>query len=373
MNRRALLGGVGLLVLVVLVVGGLTLRRRRQAELANVAPPVLAPWAVRVASLTRGRVTRGFPALALLRGENEVALSPRLGAVILELGPRAGQRVDRGDLLARLDTQELTEQLASLEAQRLAAVSDAERRVRDARRAEELLASKILSKSEADERQATARSAQEQVRSLENQLAAARTRLGYARLTAPFAGVISERLADPGELAAVGKPIYRLVSTDSGRLEVRLPAEVLEQVEPGSEVVVSHGGELLRLRATRVLPSLDQRSLGRLEVDLPTLPVGAVPGALLGARVVTDAVDDVLIVPPDAILAGEGATGRVLKLAGDAPDRVVAVPVTVRLRGREGVAVDGALQVGDRVVTAHESTLRRLRDGDPVRIERDDR
>ena len=275
-----------LLVLVTVVAGGLKLRHQRQQELAGVTAPVPAPWAVHTATVRCGRSTDGFPALALVKGAREAGVAPRLVGTILEMGPREGQTVVEGALLARIDTRELKDDLASLQAQRRAAAADAKRKARDARRAEELLVDKNISESEADQLQASARVAREQVRNLEKQIAAERTRLGYARITAPFAGVVESRLADPGDQAAVGKPLYRLVATASGRLVVRLPAEVLEKVHPGTEVELEHNGMRLDLEAGRVYPSLDERSLGRLEIDVPELPFGTAPGTLLRARVI---------------------------------------------------------------------------------------
>jgi RND family efflux transporter MFP subunit len=368
--KRFLMYLFALLVLTTLVVGGLKLRQQRLQDLAQVAPPTPAPWAVHVVTVSRGRATAGFPALALVKGDKEVGIAPRLGGIILAMGPREGETAGEGDLLARIDTRELEDKLASLQAQRQAAVADAERKGRDAQRAGELLKEKSISESQVDEQRAAARAAREQVRSLEKQIAAEQTRLGYARITAPFAGVISARLADPGDLAAVGKPIYRLVATDGGRLEVRLPAEVLARVHPGTEVVLEQGNKALSLKADRVFPNLDERSLGRLEIDVPKLPFDAVPGALLRARVTTDAAADALLVPADSILPSRDREhSRVLRLSSEQPTRIQSVPATIRLRAAEGVAVEGELTAGDRLVSAHETTLLRLRDGDPVRTE----
>jgi RND family efflux transporter MFP subunit len=368
--KKGILYLTAVLILAALVLGGLKLRQQRQQELAQAAPPAAAPWAVRVVRVGKGRATRGFPALALVKGEREAGIAPRLGGVILAMGPREGQTVAEGELLARIDTRELEDKLSSLKARRQALVADAERKARDARRAEELLKDKGISESQVDQLRAAARAAREQAGSLAKQIAAEQTRLGYARITAPFSGVISARLADPGDLAVVGKPLYRLVDTAGGRLEVRLPAEVLARVAPGTEVVLEHAGESLRLKADRVFPSLDSRSLGRLEIDVPELPFGAAPGALLRARVITEAVDGALLVAPDTLLPGnDPAHGRVLRLSDETPPRIQTVPVTLRLRAAEGIAVEGGLKPGDRLVSAHETTLLHLRDGDAVRAE----
>jgi len=361
---------IALLLLAFLVAVGLKQRQQRQHELATVARPEPAPWSVHTAVVARGRATRGFPALALVKGANEVTIAAQLGGILLEMDPREGQRVGAGALLARIDTRELEDTLASLDAQRRGAVADAGRKARDTQRGEALLKSHTISESQVDQERAAARAAEEQVRNLEKQIGAARTRLGYARIVAPFAGVIAARLADPGDLASVGKPVYRLIDTRSARLEVRLPAEVLEQVAPGTEVILSHRGQDRVLHTDRVFPSLDERSLGRIEIDVPKLPFGLAPGALVRARVITSAVEDTLLVPFDTLLPAQDPNrGWVLKVVSGQPPRVRTVPVSITLRSAEGVAIEGKLAAGDRLVTAHETTLLRLHDGDPVRVE----
>ena len=368
--KKILLYLIAILIIVVLVGGGLMLHRQRQQALSHAEPPAATPWAVRTATVTRARATRGFPALALVKGAREVGIAPRLGGIILEMGPREGQTVSAGEVLARIDTRELEDKLASLEAQRAAAAADAARKARDVQRSEELLKTKSIGESTVDQQRAAARAARDQVHSLDKQIAAERTRLDYARITAPFSGVIAARLADPGDLAAVGKPIYRLVATDSGRLEVRLPAEVLAKVRPGTEVVISQGKQVLSLHTDRVFPNLDERSLGRLEIDVPELPFGTVPGALLRARVITEARADALLVPADALVPSDDpGHGHVLRLSDEQPPRIQSVAVAIALHAAEGIAVEGNLTPGDRLVVAHETTLLRLRDGDPVRIE----
>ena len=370
--KKALIYLLVVAALAALITGGLLLRHQRQQQLADAAPPQPMPWSLRVAEVTRARATRGFPALALVRGANEVAISAQLSGILLEMTRREGQRVAEGGLLARIDPRELEDKLASLEAQRAGAEADAKRLERDAVRAAEVLRKHGISESEADRQRAAADSAREKVNSLNKDIAAERTRLGYATITAPFAGVISDRLADPGDLATLGKALYRLIGTDSSRLEVRLPAEVLEQVKIGSEVQFSHGGNTLTLTAARVFPSLDERSLGRLEVDVSGMPFDTVPGTLLRARVITAALDDALLVPADALLPstdpGSGKPmAHVFKLSQAQPPTLTKVPVEILLKTRTGVAVAGELSPGDRVVVAHETQLRRLREGDTVR------
>lgn len=348
-----------------LAAGAIVLRQQRLAELAAQPTPARAPWALTTAAVARGTATRGFPALAVVTGAEEIAVTPQISGLILEMGPREGVAVAAGMLLARLDTSELDAGIAALEAQLAGARAEAARKRREAERQVNLLGRGSASASLVDQWRAEAQSADEQVRSLDRQVAAQRVRQGYAEIRAPFAGVISARMAEPGDLAVVGRPLYRLTATAQGRVMVRLPASVLEQIRPGTVMELHHAERSVRLAIARVYPSLDERALGRAEADTEGLLFRLASGSLVSARVELGRVDDALLVPSDALVAAvdEGAS-RVFVVA---EGHLRSVPLRVLLRGREGVAVSGDLAPGQPVVVAHETVLLRLRDGDWVR------
>ena len=59
----------------------------------------------------------------------------------------------------------------------------------------------------------------------QKRLELAKTRLGYSQITAPLNGVVARRLADPGDLAVPGKPLFKLVRQESVRVRAELPPE----------------------------------------------------------------------------------------------------------------------------------------------------
>lgn len=138
MRKRLLYVSIALLC-ATLVAGGLLLRQNRLQKLAFIAPPDPSAWSVHAAAVTRGRATQGFPALALVKGANEVIVAAQLSGILLEMGPREGQWVAEGESPARIDTRELEDTLASLQAQREGAVADAERKAKDAHRGRDRL------------------------------------------------------------------------------------------------------------------------------------------------------------------------------------------------------------------------------------------
>jgi len=352
----------------VLIVGAVMLRNARMSQVASAPAPVPIPWAVSTVAVTRGTVTRGFPALATVATAHDITISPQISGTILEMGPREGVSVKPGDLLARIDVRELDSQVEALKAQLNAAQAEAHRQANEAQRERQLLDEGGSSAAEVERWSTGQKAAEEEARALEEQIHAVEIRRGYGRITLPVEGIIAARLAEPGDVAMPGTPIYRITTTRGARVIVRLPLEVRQQVKTGCPLELQHGDEVLTVHVSRVRPSVDPAALGTVEADVAEAPFGLPSGARLSARVICRVEQDALIVPHDAVLQDTGGvTGRVFRVTGDAArHQIQIVPVTVSLVGREGIAVEGDLGPGNEVVVGHESLLIKLQDGDPV-------
>lgn len=369
--RRIVLYLLAGLVLLIAIAAAMRLHHQREQALAAVPPPAPAPWALHGATVMMGAVEQGFPVLATVSARREISISGQVTGTLLEMGPREGTPIKAGEVLARIDTRELQEQRDALQAELKGAQAEALRARKDLERNEKLLESNTVSAAAVDAARAAAIAAEEKVRSLERQIRALEVRLGYGVVTAPADGVVSARLAEPGDVCSPEHPIYRLTVSGATRVTVQLPQSVLERVHPGTSLVLRHGGQIRRVTLDRIYPALDARALGAAEADLPERPFGLPSGARIAARVIVARQDHVLRVPHRALLHGERPdAGRVFKVAGDGPQpRLVEVAVKVGLEARDAVAVEAdALHPGDRVVVAHESVLLRLKDGDPAVI-----
>jgi len=369
--RRIALYLLSALLLVAAVLAGIRLHHLRQQAVAEVPPPQPAPWAVYATPIVAGTIEQGFPVLATVSARREITVSGQITGTLLEMGPREGTPVKAGEVLARIDTRELREQRDALQAELKGAQAEALRARKDRVRDESLVESDTISASAVDAARAAAVAADEKVRSLERQIRALEVRVGYGVVTAPAAGVVSARLAEPGDLCRPEHPIYRLTVSGATRITVRLPQSVLERVHPGTPLVLHHGDRIRRVTLDRIYPALDARALGAAEADLPERPFGLPSGARIAARVILEQQPDALKVPRRALLRGtRPGEGRVFRVDRDGDqDRLTEVPVKIGLEGHEAIAVDSAaLHAGDPVVVAHESVLLRLRDGDPVRV-----
>jgi len=367
-KRRILTSTLIGLVVIALIAGGARLRKKRLEEVTSVAPPGKAPWALRTAQVGRGSTSRAFPALGLVVSTAELTVASQFPGTILELGPREGVAVKRGDVLARIDTREIDDQIAGVVSQIEAGQVDADRLDKELERERDLLRAGGSSASEVEARESAAVAARKKVVTLQKQRSSLEVRRGFATVEAPADGVIAARLAEEGDLCVAFHPLYRIAAQGGARLSVKLPQGVLERVGPGTLIALVHGDERREVAATRIHPELDDLALGTVEADLSELPFGLPSGARLAVRVIIERRDDALLVPEDALLrSGDGSTARLFRIvSGESGPCLNAVGVVVDLVGDAGVAVSGPLQPGDRVALARDGLLRRLTDGDPV-------
>jgi len=342
--------------------------------------PTLAPAApiVRVVPARQGRVAETRHVLGTVVGADEVEVAPRVMAQVLSVRVREGARVSRGEVLATLDGRELEDGVAKAEAALQAArENQAAARIafdvqRDVTARDKVLLDGKAIAVEQWERSTAARaaaSARLEAATGQTEIAArsleqARTRLGYARLTAPFDGVVAARHADPGALALPGRPLLTLVRQGSVRVRASLAADDFAVLAVGHRVTLARGDATVEAAVSRVFPAMGAAHLAAFEADVARPPLDFVSGATVGVDVEVAAAGGV-IVPTDALLEGDRGT-FVVKVGGGLahPVRVDAVASSM-----DETVVRGDVGPGDLIVVAQPSRLMTLGDGTAVRTE----
>jgi RND family efflux transporter MFP subunit len=192
-------------------------------------------------------------------------------------------------------------------------------------------------------------------------LQSAKTWRSYADVPAPYSGVVTARLVEPGDLAAPGKPLFTIQVPGAVKVISKLSQENLGRIAVGGEVTLSFTGRSLRAKTSRIHPSLDGSHLGTVETDLPEPPFGLKPGATVAARYAAEPASG-LVVPADSLLQGLHETLVVRVREGKADP----VPVTVVSQTGSAATVSGPIQPGDVVVRGLPSELMALTAGTPV-------
>jgi RND family efflux transporter MFP subunit len=172
-----------------------------------------------------------------------------------------GQQVQAGEVLAVIDAREVRARLD----QALAVRQQAEG---DLKRYTSLLEQKILSPAEYDAAQSRFRVAEAAVKEAE-------TMLGYTRVSAPFAGVITRKHADVGDLAVPGKALLEMEDSRALRLEADVPEAVVGKLALGDKLPVRITAIEKQLEGvvSEIAPAADPGSRTFLvKLDLPATP-----------------------------------------------------------------------------------------------------
>jgi len=317
-------------------------------------------------------VDSGFPALATVSTREELTIMARISGRILKMGPREGVRLNKDELLVQIDTREIEDKTQSLKAQLIAARAETDRTRDELTRETKLFKDGGSSKSAVDTRRTAAIAASQKVKSLEHEISSLEVQKGYGIIQSPTEGIVAGRLAEPGDMAVPGRPLYKITSSSGALVQVELPQSILHEVQLGTPIVLYHNGQEITLPVNRIFPTVDARALGFVEADLDTIPFDLPSGSRVSCRIILKQVTDGVLVPFGSLLCGNDRQQcRVARVVQQGKTNILQmVPVKVKLRGHEGIAVEGPLKSGDKIVVAHESVLLQLREGDPVTIAR---
>ena len=253
------------LVLALLAAGALRLISARQAQKAELAAQQLAAQVPAVLELAAADVLRVqtlelVQSLAIagpLRASNSAFVKARVAGELQGLVLREGDRVSAGQVVARIDATESQARVrqAQQQAEAARAQVDIARRSFDNNRS--LVEQGFISKTAVDTSAASLAAAEASFRAAQAGADLANKALEDTVLRAPMAGVVAQRLAQPGERLAVDTRILEIVDLSRLELEASLsPADSL-LVQPGQEAVLSIEGasQTLSAKVLRVNPS----------------------------------------------------------------------------------------------------------------------
>jgi len=290
----------------------------------------------------------------------EAQVSARVsGLPLLSLYVQVGDRVRRGQVLARFDDRTVRADVAAAEATLASARATLRQHVADRNRTFQLRGSGAVSEQELQSAQTQVDTAAAQVDLAAAQLEAQRVRLADCEVRAVDDGVISARSATLGQVAQAGTELFRLIRQDRLEWRAELTAEQMERVTIGQEAIVQLSeGRSVTGRVRQLTPALDEGTrLGWVYVDLP---VGSAlrAGAYVSGRIAL-ARELAMAVPPEAVVIRDGRASVFRVVAG----RAVQVPVATGRRSDGAVEIVRGIRVGERVAMRGAGFLN---DGDRV-------
>jgi HlyD family secretion protein len=375
LTRGWAIGCGGLAIVAVAAVVGFQLMGHKPAVVQPTPVQTITVGTVVQAPLGRSLVVNGS-----LAAWDELPVGTEAGGLaIVEVAVEEGDRVAKGQLLAKLDDSVVKAQYA----QALAAVAQAEAGIRkaeamsgsansDVRRAKELSKNGYISGQIAEQRATTLSAAQADVNVARQNLATVQAiaqeraaQLAQTEIRAPTDGTVSKRMAKLGNVVSVGEQMFRLIRDNRVELQAEVPEMDLPQLKAGqvATVVLNDGDPQrfegkIRLVGATVDP---QTRIGMVYVALPEDPA-LKPGMFVHGEIQTGQAN-VLQVPEQAIVYKDFKPGVFIVDAGNHA-RLRMVETGARVSGQ--VEIVSGVTPGERVALAGAGYLK---DNDLVRVE----
>jgi RND family efflux transporter MFP subunit len=289
--------------------------------------------------------------VGVVRARYETDLGFRVAGKIVTRVINVGDRVRVGDVVARLDPEDLKLQVESAQAELTAATSSLTQAAADLERYTTLKGKGFASIADFDRKQAANDEAAGRLQRAKRALDLARNQLGYADLKADADGVITVTLAEPGQVVAIGQAVARLAHQGEKEAVVALPETWLGEARKATATVElwSERGRSFDAKLRELSPQADPMTrtyAARFTIAETDDTVAF--GMTATVRLSRLADGRVVRLPLSAILnRGSGP----LVYAVDRSGALVLRPVSVASFTENAALVTAGLNDGDQVVT----------------------
>ena len=347
------------LLLLALIVAGIRTLRQRQAV---VAPPVSAASASAITLelgaqdvlvARRMPLTRSLDIAGSLKAVNSAFVKARVAAEIDRLQVREGDTVRVGQELGRLDATEFDWRLRQAEQQAGAARAQWEIAQRQFANNKALVAQGFISPTALDSSASTETGAQATLQAALAAVELARKARADAVLVAPIAGLVAQRLAQPGERVAVDAKILEIVDLSRIELEAAIAPQDLAALRVGAQarLTVEGSTDTLAAQVLRINPSA-QTGSRTVTAYLAVAPHPSLRHGLFARGWIALDQRQVLTLPLSAVRSDQAQAYAIRITDGRSQQRVL----TLGARGKSGylavVEILGGLAEGDQVLAA---------------------
>ena len=277
---------------------------------------------------------------------------------------KAGERVEPGQLLIELDTEDYTiaERGARAEVAQLSALFKNQQRT--VKRYTKLVEAKLLSTDRYDESQAQLAALQEQLKAAQERLKQKQRGLTKTRVISPYSGVVDAELASIGDFVKVGDPLLRITKIDRLRARLPLPETLAPRVSKGLEVRLVSPLDpdtivVSKIREIRPVVGTSNRAIDIL--CLIDNPGKWQPGASVTGSIILEKRPGAVTVPLTSLVLRPA--GKVVYIVNNGIARQTIVKTGEYLNGR--VEITSGLNGGETVVVNGAGYLS---DGAPVTV-----
>jgi len=314
---------------------------------------------VSVSAAARQNVPIYLTGLGTVQALYTVAIHTQVDGKLQDVFFKEGQRVNKGDVLAKIDPRLYQAALDQAKARKamdqatlIAAQKDLERFRTLVRKNAETQQNLDLQQAKVDQTKASIDADQAAIET-------AQTNFDYTNIVAPTAGRMGVRMVDPGNIvhASDSAAIAVLTQTQPAAVLFTLPAQTLDDVRDaaadGTVEIAAFDRDNVRLLSTGTLSTIDNlidqaTATYRLKAIFPNADEKLWPGEFVNARLLLTIRKDVVVIPPFAVQRGpKGLFAWVVKTDNTVEPRPIKTGTTT---GDRTIVVSG-LEAGERVVT----------------------
>ncbi len=347
--------------MLVLPIAVLTAACQRKTE---TDAPEIRP--VRTVIAEKGQAGETVVLTGHIEAENEAALAFRIGGRMIERTVNVGDRVQPGQVLAKLDPQNEVNALRSAEANLAGARGQLTQARNNFERQQRLQQRGVISRAELDQAQEGLETTQSQVDDAEARLKIAHDRVSYTELKADAAGSVTARGAEPGEVVQAGQMIVRIARQEGRDAVFDVPAQLLRSAPSDAEIAVHLAEDPAVTARGRVREVAEQADpvtrTFQVKVGLTDPPPSMRLGSTVNGSVQMDSAPVIAI--PASALTQSGQQPAVWVV--DPSSMIVSMRnVEVSRHDPGTVVIAHGLETGDLVVTAG---VQALHPGQKVRL-----
>jgi len=264
--------------------------------------PLTAPIEARPYSVRTVTEPTLETATGTISARDKTVVSSRILATIRAIPVRAGDSVNKGDVLVELDDRELESQVEQARQSVLGAKARLNEATAEFERIKSIYEKRLISRSEYDQAQATLESRQAEYQGSLRQLEETRTARTYTTINSPIDGRVIERFAEPGDTASPGKPLLEIYNPSILRLDARVRESLAASIHIGDELQARIDAINKEIPATvdEIVPSADPGSRSITVKALLSSDAALYPG-MFGRLLIPTGSSERLYIPQIAI------------------------------------------------------------------------
>jgi RND family efflux transporter MFP subunit len=331
------------------------------------------PMTVEVASVKRADMTESLTVVGNLIGAATVEAVPKVSGRLDEVSVRLGDRVRKGQTLAKVEDREIAEQVKQAQAAFDVSAATIRQREADLRlaqtnldRSKNLFERQLIPKQTYDDTDARYQAAAAQLDLARAQYQQAQARLDELKINlsntiiaSPVGGFIGKRVLDPGAWVTPNSSFISVVDIGVVRLVANVVEKDLGHINSGMKADVSvdaYPGEHFVGRIAHVAPVLDPATrTAQIEVEIENSTFRLKPGMYAKVSFVIEHKEKVLVVPANAVVDAQGKKGVYVPGEGDVAKFQA---VTLGMADPTQVEITSGVTEGMRVISTGATALR---------------